>query len=437
MKKIKLPSKKNGTDLVKFLATVLMVGLMLIHENLRADEGTIYLTPDLLRERISRDGLDLKRSLLQVEQAKDYVVRAKTDLLPSLNLGAVMAGPSGVAASATAFLPFLMPSNWFRLSQTSALFEAQKDGYRIAALNTMADAYGLYIEVLSIQEFHQDLVEHYERLRDLDRLFNEINDRKQVIDIVATSLIRAQMEAARARMTSVESLLMGAKLALAQMIGTEKDIEIQAAHLPESVFENKSADQLLISLQNSTKPAPELLQLDHFIKAAKKGKWADVFAFINGKGATASTSLGGASGLAQFPVSGNVNLGFGIFPTLSLTNHQIQLFELQKNHLATEAKKIIKSTLFAINKGKTEFDALVEADMNVAEAYRLQVERLERDQENVSALVGTLLFWQDVKLRKNKALSNLDHYRVMLERLFVTGVFESMFVSVAGNPLKR
>lgn len=428
---------KFKTHLIKLIASVLLIASMLVHENLQADEGTIHLTPDLLLEGISKNGLDLKRSLLQVEQAKDYVVRAKTDLLPSINFGAVSGGAAGIAGQATSFLPFLMPSNWFRLSQTSALYEAQKDGYRIAALNTMADAYGLFLEILSIQELHKDLVDHYERLRSLEELFNQLNEKKQILDIVATSLIRAQEEAAQAKVTSIESLLMGEKLALAQMLATNKEIMIQGLHLPESRFEKQTAEDLLLSLKNSSKPAPELLQIDHLIKAAQKAKWADVFAFINGKGATTSTAIGGSTGFTQFPVSGNVNLGFGIFPMISLNHNQIQMFELQKKQLAYEAQKIIKSTLYSLNQSKTEFASLNEADMNIAEAYRLQIERLERDQADVSVLIGTLVFWQDVKVRKNKALANVDQYRLKLARLFVSDQFEAMYKSVAGDPLNK
>ncbi|MGZ3774406.1 MAG: TolC family protein [Pseudobdellovibrionaceae bacterium] len=407
----------------KVFVVSLLLGGLFFQETSIASDGVLNVTPSVLREQIFHDGFDLKKSLLQVEQAKDSVNRAKADLLPSFSLGAVTGGPGGVAGQATSLLSFMMPSNWFRLSESSALYEAQKDGYQIAALNVMVDAYKLYFEILSNEELHKDFIEIYGKFLSLEQQSTEINNKLQVIDLVSSGLLQAQKESLQAKIVSLESLVEVEKLALAQMIASDKDLVINGVHLPPSTLENQTPDELLAALKNSKDPAPEIAQLDHFIKATKKAKWADVFAFINGKGAVMSTNADGNTGAVHFPVSGNVNLGFGIFPALSLNNHQIQLFQLQKDQLALQAHKLIKATLFSLHQSKTELESLTDADFQISQAFPLQIARLERNATDVGSLIGTLVLWQDIKWRKSKASTDIDHDRLKLQRLFRSGFF--------------
>ena len=65
-----------------------------------------------------------------VRQAKHQVSIARTQLLPNLNIGAVISsGPTFALTAIEMLLSFLMPSKWFNVGVSQNLFESEKISY--------------------------------------------------------------------------------------------------------------------------------------------------------------------------------------------------------------------------------------------------------------------------------------------------------------------
>lgn len=91
---------------------------------------------------------EVQSSAIQTFQGFNTVKMMKGNLLPRINMGTVLEvavdGPIGLIAAVGNLLPFLFPSNWFKVSEVKELYEAQKNSFASVRGNEMNLVEGLY-----------------------------------------------------------------------------------------------------------------------------------------------------------------------------------------------------------------------------------------------------------------------------------------------------
>ena len=110
---------------------------------------------DDLTRQITQKNFKVIENALQVYQAKEAIQVARGNLLPHLNfwdLTAVGLDILNITNTIEDTAPFLIPNNWFRLSEQEILFQAENAGYEALKSNELSTARGLYYQALADQE---------------------------------------------------------------------------------------------------------------------------------------------------------------------------------------------------------------------------------------------------------------------------------------------
>ncbi|MES3039479.1 MAG: hypothetical protein V4736_16340 [Bdellovibrionota bacterium] len=102
-------------------------------------------------QRVSKANYMVYETALKVYQAKANVDKARADLLPRLNIwtiGSLLIDPLNIIDNVGDIAPFLVPANWFRVSEVKYLHLAEAEGYRALWGNEVLAAKTLYRNAL-------------------------------------------------------------------------------------------------------------------------------------------------------------------------------------------------------------------------------------------------------------------------------------------------
>lgn len=390
----------------------------------KKQQGPVKINPTTLRTLLLSRNIDIAVALNEVQQAKAQVAQARGNLLPSVNLGAVISsGPSFMLTSVSVLLPFLMPSNWLDLKESTYLLRAQGTSYYLAQLNGYASAYSVYQTILGDMQLRNALYAQYQNFKAIEdhlRLPAEVGIIRKEDYLQA----QAQAQLAYVQVSQVDELLKREKASVRQMLGLELNQEIifEEAHMTPSAAEGMNPQDLLNKIHESS---PETSQMNSLITAAQYGKWSKAFSFLTGSslGMSRPASGGAFSSVTQ---NGSVNLGFGYFPALQISNLNIQQLQLRKQELRLDQAQLIETTLGALEEAQKQYSAALVAEENLRSVYDAEYKRY---QVGISDILHVLQAGNDLTgaiVNKVKAQTNLDTLRVSLHRMMISDQFKGI-----------
>jgi outer membrane protein TolC len=381
---------------------------------------------------IVHNNLPILEELNQIHQAKDNVYIARGNLLPSLNLGALLnltGGPAFALSSISVLLPFLVPANWANLHQSEDLLESEKLSFRILELNNYATAYTLYETMLSDQAVRETLVQQYNAdtyIHDWIVQQHALNGKTTQGDIDNAD---AQMKLAQNNIAATDQALANERATLANMLVLPNDnFTLANVHIPASQAETQSLNTVVNKIQSV---APENAQMNYMIKAAQEVQWSKVFAFFGGAGLdVAGTSGGGGGKSSPFghvqDLTGQFTLSFAQIPTVQLASDQVANLEIQKKALLAGQLQLGQTSLGSVTQAKIQVDTTQKAYtelVSVAQEYFLKYTLSLTDLTNVFQQVAQAAQAQALNV---KAQLDIDSLRVTLHRELLTDQFASI-----------
>jgi outer membrane protein TolC len=385
----------------------------------------LTVNPETLRTVFLERNLSVIMSFLAVKDSKDFVSQKRFALFPSINLGVMLSSFSSFGASSISFLlPFLAPSNWFNYKAQKQQFEADKIAFHLFELNTYSSALSSYYTYLNDQQFK-------------DVYIREYNDLKKVADIAEhlasigamnvndVKPLRAAANDAGISFSKLNQLNDQEIESLRHSLGFDfsTDLTIAAEDMPTSGLENLSVQK---AADKAFAIAPEHQQIQFLVKVAAAQKWSAAFSWIGG-GAIGSSgapgSMGGSASFSNMSASGQVNLGFGLIPTISLANRNIDKVKLTDIELQQSTNQIVASSVKNIVDSKKQIAWGIEAERNVESAYRVLEARFKLGLVTVTEVLVARANMTKYSLDRVAAQMNLNLQRVVLHRAGISGEF--------------
>ena len=135
--------------------------------------STIDLELGDIASKVSKDNFLIQENAERVYQKKETIKFSRASLLPKLNiwnllkLPAVFVDPLAVGDIIQDVAPFLVPANWFKLSQSKHLYKAQVEQYRALWANEVNTAKLLFVSVYRDEVFSKIIDEKMSNYKDL------------------------------------------------------------------------------------------------------------------------------------------------------------------------------------------------------------------------------------------------------------------------------
>ncbi|MBS1970653.1 MAG: TolC family protein [Bdellovibrionales bacterium] len=384
--------------------------------------NAFVLNQSTLQSQLLSGNLEVLKALYAVHDAKDQVNIARANLLPSLNLGAMLSFSGGgfIISSVDILMPFLLPSNWYNYFSEKNLFEAEKISYNTVQLNLVSSAVSVYFTMIADRQIYGIFQQQYQDLQDI----YEMQKKRAAVGLIPVSDVmqtqaQAQMAGVKASQLAELSKQEIATIRKALNLPLETLIQLENSTMVNSPFEFQPM-QTTISKANAV--SLERQQIKYMVKAATDVKWSKVFAFIN----SASVGSRGTTGNASFDnmqASGSMNLGFAQVPTYELNERRIKEIQLQDTMLQQENVRIIEATIGSIQEAKSQLDLATQAEIQMAQVYQMRLQNYEQGAATLIEVLQSRSQMADASVAKIKAQLDLNLQRVVLHRTLLSAQF--------------
>jgi outer membrane protein TolC len=335
--------------------------------------------------------------------------------------------PQFAWAGVEALVPFLVPENWFRARGASRLFEAEKLALQIVEQNQYASAVSLVSlwsldrRLLSLLEDQQgDATISRQRAQaqfDLGLISNEelkraIQDENQ-----------AEISASR-----VQELVTGEEASLRRALGLKPETRLRFSERDLEIFESPSEGLQIQGLVDRVmQNSPEAQQLSRLEEAGRQGKWSSVFAFMGGVSLSQPAANGRLSpSLEGLSARGGIQLSFGYFPALQISNRNLQELQLRRDEMRLEFQELLETLqgrLASARNQEVRFKELERSQETLRDATRLRVELGLAESWELDDLERAL---RQSRLDTLRARMNLSLARLAWQRALQEGPFERL-----------
>jgi len=393
-----------------------------VHQNRKpavpVTSNVVRINPQSLQTLLLSRNNSLLQEMNKVYQAKENVNLARAQLLPSVNLGAILTGGPGFILSSVSFLmPFLLPSNWLDLKESQQLLDAEVESYYIAQLDQYASAYSVYMTVVGDRGLRDTLETQYENLQKIESDV-DLAVKLGLRPITDLYSAQAQTQQMKSQVAQVDELLVRETASVREMLSLDLDATLmfEDMHPVASAYEGTPAKILLPSVLAK---APENAQIDDMIAAAKTESWSKAFSFFNG--ATLSADSQGADSdrsvsFSHLTQGSGFNIGFGIFPTVELSNLNTQEMQLRKQEIALEQAQVLETTLGSLVAAKTDYDAAIQAEQNFNNAYQAEQANYNLGTTDLLHVLSAANSLAEASINRIKAQTDVDSLRITLNR---------------------
>lgn len=387
-------------------------------------QGSVIVNPQTLRKLYLERNVDIAIALNDVQQSKAQVSQSRANLLPAVNLGAVIAGGASFMLTSVSFLlPFLMPSKWMDLSENSHLLKAQGISYYLAQLNGYASAYSVYATAVGDMQLRETLYQQYETFKAMEdqmRLPAELG----IIRMEDYLQAQAQTQLALVQVSQLDELIKREKASIRQMLGLslEQEIVLEPMNVQVSAVENLTPTQLLETVH---KNSPEVQQLNSLITSAQYNRWSKAFSFLSGASLGVNRPASGGS-FGDLTGTGSVNMGFGYFPSLELSNLHIEKLRLRKTELRQDQAQLIETTLGALEEAQKQLVAANVAAENLQKVYNAEYMRYQAGMTSIMNVLQAGNSLTSAAVNKVKASTSVDTLRISLHRMMMTDEFSKI-----------
>lgn len=355
----------------------------------------VTVTLDDVVKKVSTENYTVYGNALRVYQARESIRVARMNLLPRLNLwrlagaavdvvlGGVTGNGGAIASGALSVIddiaPFLVPANWFRVSQAKLLYVADQEGYRALWANELMSAKALYVHLL----LDRSLLEHIEQSRkELDDILTIVQMRELLGGAAqgASRDIEVRMLALQEDKRSLEVLVEEEESLLAFMMALPADTKLVPAALEMPDFGTLEPLDYADFEFRATDTAPELRQFDAFISAADYVRQEVMYSFLG----TSSVSRGVAGGVFD-GLPSQPGLGFGTPASMRIVSAQKELLKVQRKGVEETLRRQLRLLVSNYNLDLENYGNLKRREELTKQTLDQQFERLQLGQ-NVETL---------------------------------------------------
>ncbi|MGZ3651580.1 MAG: TolC family protein [Bdellovibrionota bacterium] len=384
-------------------------------------EGT-KLDPDSLRRFLLRDDISVLESLNSVYKAKEQISLAHANLLPSVNVLAILGGGTFGLGGLSFLLPFLAPSNWYNLDASKHQLAANGYAFYMVELNEYASVYSLYLSMLADQEIEQNQQIHYGNIEQI-RKFVESQVKLGLANEASLEQATAQSKLAHMSLLDLENSIAVERAQLRKILGFDlkKQFFLDDFHLSELPVENANNQAIL---KQVFEHSPEVRQIDSLIAAAEDGTWSASFDFLGSQGGeldlAGGSSSGDSSGGAIFAPSGNgMTFSFGTFPKVAISRLAVRDLQLRRRQIYLEEAKAIETTLNALSFAKMQLTDAVDAEKNARDAFAFIQSQFAQSKATLNDVITASELVIEASISRVGSRLKVDAQRVNLERILV------------------
>ncbi len=342
-------------------------------------------------KKVSSENYSVYQSSLRVYQAKEAITVARMNLLPKLNLwnlaqGAISifaGGPAGAVGGAFSIVedvaPFLVPANWFRLSQSKVFYKADLEGYRALWANEVMTAKAIYYHLL----LDSSLKEHIQRSqKDLEDIYQIVKVRETFGGLPprVSQEIKIRLLSLEEDLRALDVLIAEEESLLAFMMGYPTGTKVNAQKIALPDFENLNPLDYSDFEFRAVDISPEVKQFDLFIKASDSAKKEITYSFLG-----ASSMSRGTSGGVFDNLPSQAGLGFGMGASIRIVKSQKEILKVQKKALEETVKRNLKLLVNNYNLDVVNYSNLSQR-VSLAEERMKQIYQRIQFGEDVDAL---------------------------------------------------
>ena len=377
----------------KILITILLFTLSYAH----AEEKVISL--DEVASKVKETNFTILENAQRIYQAKETITFNKRNLLPKLNLWNVLKLPFDWASAIDMvqdIAPFLVPNNWFRVSQSKLFYLAQKEQYRALWANEVMTAKLLYTNTLRDQSFLKLLKTQETQLSELIAIvktrtvFGEVPP--QVLKFLKIRKLEIEED-----IRLLDSLVYEEIKAMSYLMGIPQEIDLKLENIVLPVVEDLNPISFDTFVFRAMDNAPELNQYAYIKEALKYVRKEAYFSFLG-----ASTTSRGAGGGVFNNIPLQDGLGFGLGSSVRITRSEGKILDIN----AEATKEVIKKNLYNL---VYNFNSYIKNIDN-------QNERFQLAQENYETVKTQLILGMNVDpLEMLTSIDNLFDASISLE----------------------
>lgn len=394
-----------------------------------AGEGAFVVNPGSLRTRMIRDDISVLSTLNSVYQAKEQVNIARGNLLPSLNIGATLAGLSGgptFAITAVSFLlPFLFPSNWYNLDASENQLVAYGYAFHLVELNEYASGYALYSSIIADQALKSIYQRQYVNLVQIRDL---VAQQVQVGIATQTDLEQAEAKVAlsNAQVAQIAGLLAQEKAAVRKMLALPliREIVFEDTHPSPLGIESRSPQTVLDIVGSQS---PEEMQVAYLIKAAESSTWSKAWGFLTGASLNAQSNGPNQSvSFDNLTVTGTAGIGFSYMPVVRLSNLNVEQLKLRRREIRLELARVIEASLVSLGFANLQLSSSRVAEAHFEQALQGQMQMYRQGLTDLLHVIDAENSVTTASINRLRAQLDVDHQRVNLMRVLRADQFSAI-----------
>lgn len=330
-----------------------------------AEEKTISL--DEVAKKVKESNFNVLENAERVYQAKETITFSKRNLLPRLNFWNVLKLPFDWASAIDLVqdvAPFIVPNNWFRVSQSKLFYLAQKEQYRALWANEVMTAKLLYINTLRDQDFLELLEVQQSQLEELVEIVKTRSIFGEVPPQVVKFLQIRKLELAE-DIRSLKTLVYEENKAMSYLMGIPQEADLKMVKIGLPQVEDLRPISFDTFIFRAMDNAPELNQYKYIKESLRFIKKEAYFSFLG-----SSTTARGAAGGIFNNIPLQDGLGFGLGSSLRITKSQSHIIDLNAN----ATKEVIKKNLYNL---VNNFNSYIENIENQNERFKLATDNYE------------------------------------------------------------
>ncbi|HAZ13663.1 MAG: hypothetical protein A2X86_16275 [Bdellovibrionales bacterium GWA2_49_15] len=407
------------------MKNIILIFTLLFSQIIVAETTPIHLNPESLKKYILEENSSILLGMNAVRQAKHRVSVARAQLLPNLNIGAIISsGPTFALAAVEMLLSFLMPAKWFNVGVSKNLFEAEKISYYLLQLNQYASAATLYQTIQGDIALRTILNEQYQDLASI----SSVLVRQYSLGMVSLenlSHAQAQAKMAELKVSRMDQLVAEETSVVRNLIGAglEKEIIFDDSDVTPSEVEDQPIE---VVTTDALRISPENVQLDYLMKAGKNGKWKQLFGFIGGSTLGSRMSSSANISFANMTSNISINLGFEMIPGYRLSNDNLEQIKLQRLALQRDLTQVIEGTLRALVEVKEQFQLATLAELDMKRVFEIKKAKYDLGMISIMTLLQTRAQVTEASVAKVNAQVDLNNLRISLHRQMLTEQFSAI-----------
>jgi outer membrane protein TolC len=391
-----------------------------------SSQETVVVDPETLYSYLLANNLSIKEAALNVRVAKDKVTHARRQLLPGIGAGLTLlsAGEAGLTFSAIdVVLPFLLPWKWFNVRKSKKELMAQKVSFHLVKMNEYASALSIYATLQEALITEELLKQDYESWAEIEELIHQAHSAGWAsIDDVNQARGRAAL--AKTRVFEIHSFVSEQLGYLKEMLALPMNTEIELVDytIPASEMEWMTMDEALEVVRKS---APEYLQTNYLLAAARDGKLSSRFAFITGVSVGSRNFMGGGVDTSFDSMIGSAQFSFGAdyFSQVKLSSRNVETIELHLERLDLSFQRAVDVIRKQIQSSLEIHRLANEAETHLQSVYKNSLKKLVIGETSLTAVIELRLSITEATLRRASAQKLLNLLRITLHRMVGSGDF--------------